>query len=71
VRGLALAKCQKAVAKLAHELSLRRGCEPGHDVEDWLSAEHILLEQTARSVPSGGRPKPQKRRGASKVSSVS
>jgi Protein of unknown function (DUF2934) len=30
------------IEKLAYELYLRRGGEPGHDVEDWLAAEHQL-----------------------------
>lgn len=37
-----------ALAKLAHELYLRRGGEHGHDREDWLMAELILLEQQER-----------------------
>lgn len=45
---------REAVIKLAHELYLRRGGEPGHDVEDWLTAERILIEQQKRSGPTGG-----------------
>lgn len=41
-----------AVIKLAYELYLRRGGEHGHDVEDWLRAEQILIEQKKRSGPS-------------------
>jgi hypothetical protein len=40
---------QETVTRLAHELYLRRGGEHGHDVEDWLMAEQILLEQKERS----------------------
>jgi hypothetical protein len=29
----------------AHELYLQRGCEDGHDVEDWLKAENELKQQ--------------------------
>jgi hypothetical protein len=32
----------EAVAKRAFELFLARGGEQGHDVEDWLQAEHEL-----------------------------
>ncbi len=37
------------VARLGHELYERRGGEHGHDVEDWLVAERILLEKLSRS----------------------
>jgi hypothetical protein len=37
------------VVRLAYELYVRRGGEHGHDVEDWLMAEQILLEQKKRS----------------------
>ena len=30
------------VARHAYGLYLARGCEPGHDVEDWLQAERDL-----------------------------
>jgi DUF2934 family protein len=30
------------VARRAYDLYLARGCEPGHDVEDWLQAERGL-----------------------------
>lgn len=39
---------REAVTRLAYELYVRRGCEPGHDVEDWLMAEQILVEETKR-----------------------
>ena len=30
------------VARRAYDLYLARGCEPGHDVDDWLQAERDL-----------------------------
>ena len=42
------------VARRAYDLYLARGCESGHDVEDWLQAERDLrgdvgvIEQIAR-----------------------
>ena len=30
------------IARRAYELYLARGCEHGHDVDDWLQAEHEL-----------------------------
>ena len=32
------------IEKRAYELYLERGKEDGHDVEDWLAAEKILIE---------------------------
>lgn len=32
----------KDIARRAYDLYLMRGCEPGHDVEDWLQAEREL-----------------------------
>jgi DUF2934 family protein len=30
------------VARRAYDLYLARGCEHGHDVDDWMQAEHEL-----------------------------
>jgi hypothetical protein len=43
---------EDAVVRLAYELYVRRGGEHGHDEEDWLMAEQMLLEQQKRSGPS-------------------
>ena len=32
------------IARRAYDLYLARGCDPGHDVEDWLQAEQELQE---------------------------
>jgi hypothetical protein len=40
-----------ALARLAYELYVRRGGEPGHDVEDWLLAEQMLIEKQKRPAP--------------------
>jgi Protein of unknown function (DUF2934) len=32
------------IARRAYELYLARGCDAGHDVEDWLQAERELQE---------------------------
>jgi len=34
------------VARRAYDLYLARGCEHGHDVEDWLQAERELRRDT-------------------------
>ena len=33
------------IARRAYELYLARGCEDGHDVDDWLQAERDLQEE--------------------------
>ena len=35
------------IARRAYELYLARGCDAGHDVEDWLQAERELQETVA------------------------
>ena len=40
------------VVRLAYELYVRRGGEHGHDEEDWLMAEQMLLEKQKPSGPS-------------------
>ncbi len=35
------------IAKVAYELYLRRGCVHGHDLDDWLEAERIVLTRHA------------------------
>jgi hypothetical protein len=42
---------REAVAKLAYELYLRRGGQPGYHEEDWLMAEQILIEEKKRPAP--------------------
>jgi len=42
---------KEALTRLAYELYLRRGGEHGHDAEDWLTAERILLEKKKYAVP--------------------
>jgi hypothetical protein len=43
---------REAVTKLAYELYMRRGGEHGHELEDWLKAEQILIEQQKRRTPA-------------------
>ena len=44
------------VARIAYEFYQRRSGEHGHDVEDWLLAEHILRGKVSRS--NGRRSQP-------------
>jgi|SRR5215831_14789018 len=36
---------EEEVRRLAYLMSERRGFEPGHETEDWLAAEHEILQR--------------------------
>jgi hypothetical protein len=38
------------IRRLAYLMSERRGFEPGHETEDWLAAEHEVLERYQHDV---------------------
>lgn len=40
------------VARLAHQYWQARGCVDGHDVEDWLRAEHEISEHERHELDS-------------------
>lgn len=42
-----LAPSNSDIARRAFELYCARGCEDGHDVQDWLEAERQLRQATA------------------------
>jgi hypothetical protein len=42
------------VSQLAYKLYLRRGQVPGHDLDDWFTAERILLLQLPHHGGEGG-----------------
>lgn len=41
--GAAIDDSRTRIEKLAYELYQRRGCMDGHDREDWLEAERLLV----------------------------
>jgi hypothetical protein len=43
------------IARRAFELYCARGCENGHDIEDWLQAERELHQATAAIVSRPSR----------------
>ena len=43
---------QEDIAQRAYQLFLKRGCEDGDDVEDWLEAERQLHAERERFVTS-------------------
>jgi hypothetical protein len=62
------------IARRAHELFKRRGCEPGHDIDDWLQAEREL-DGPARTASEDWRedlrkPSPHDARDRSSLKSV-
>ena len=42
-RQLAGEEVQDSIRLKAYELYLQRGCQQGYDVEDWLTAEQMVL----------------------------
>ena len=55
---------EKQIAERAYQIWLERGCEPGHDVDDWLQAEYELTQLPVRKLaemtlaqPAGRKPK--------------
>ena len=36
------------IAKVAYEFFLKRGCSHGHDMEDWVKAEKIVMSKKRR-----------------------
>jgi hypothetical protein len=43
---------EEEISARAHQIFLKRGGEPGHDMEDWLKAERELMNN--ENVPSEG-----------------
>jgi hypothetical protein len=43
------------IAALAHRIYLEHGCQPGHDVDDWLRAEELLTQEIARAASAAPR----------------
>jgi hypothetical protein len=38
------------IARRAHDLYLARGCEPGHQLDDWLQAERELRSSSLTGI---------------------
>lgn len=45
---------ENEIARHAYDLYLSRGCQHGHDIDDWLQAERELI-RSATSVSDEGR----------------
>ena len=46
----------EAIATRAYERFLARGCEHGHDVEDWLAAERELVARQQSNAAASAPP---------------
>lgn len=36
------------IAERAHQIHVANGCQPGHELDDWLQAEYELLQRPIR-----------------------
>ena len=53
---------EEQISNRAYELYLQRGCQHGHDRNDWLQAEHEILQLPSHKVAQLQPPKPEKGR---------
>jgi hypothetical protein len=58
------------IRQRAHEIYLEHGCQPGHDVDNWLQAEYELMQLPVRKIADLEPPKTRRGR-AAKTSLVS
>jgi len=48
---------EEQIRSRAHEIFLQHGSQPGHDLDNWLEAEHELMQLRVREVAEFERPK--------------
>jgi hypothetical protein len=66
----------EAIARRAYELYQQRGCEPGHEIEDWLQAEAELAARADGGNTDGigsrsdGKPDGQSSSGSTSTSAA-
>ncbi len=53
-QAMSSAELHRRISKVAYELYLRRGRVHGHDLDDWLTAERIVLFQLGREKTQAG-----------------
>jgi hypothetical protein len=46
------------ISARAYQIYLERGCQPGHDMDDWLQAEYELMQLPVRKLAELELPKP-------------
>jgi hypothetical protein len=49
---------REQIAARAYQIYLERGCQSGHDIDDWLQAEYELLQLPLEKVAKLKSPKP-------------
>lgn len=47
-KGASKDKVREMVQKKAYELYQKRGCTPGNDLSDWLTAEKLVKQELGR-----------------------
>lgn len=52
------------IAARAYQLFQERGCQPGHEVDDWVQAEYELMQLPIRKLAEMEPPPVRKRRSA-------
>jgi hypothetical protein len=57
---------EEQIRRRAYELYERRGCEAGHETEDWLAAEAELARERTKPLP-GEAVKPNRKRPVTKT----
>ena len=50
---------EKEIQARAYEIYLQRGCQPGHEVDDWLQAEYELIQLPVRKIAELPPPAPK------------
>jgi len=48
---------EEQIRSRAHEVFLQHGSQPGHDLDNWLQAEHELMQLRVRKVAELERPR--------------
>jgi hypothetical protein len=51
---------EKDIAARAYQIYVERGCQPGHEADDWLQAEYELIQLHVRKLAELPPPKPAK-----------
>ena len=51
---------QEKIAARAYQIYLERGCQHGHDIDDWLQAEYELMQLPVRKIAELEPLRPQK-----------
>ena len=53
---------EEQVRKRAYQIYLERGCQPGHEMDDWLQAQYELMQLPVKKIAELKPPKQTKNR---------